>query len=130
MHGFRINKLGRLLAITAISVTGLVSCGGGSSGGGGGGGATFGAGSLAWAAPTTREDGTTPITSGEIASYRVLYGDASCDDLYDEFIIDATSGAAVTLEGIAVGSYCAVVTAIDSDGRESLFSDEIAVIIQ
>ena len=130
MHSFGINRRVVLSAIAALSLTGLTSCGGGGSGGSGGSGITFGSGGFSFAAPTTREDGTTPITSGEIASYRVLYGDASCDDLYDEFIIDSTSGAAVTLEGIAVGSYCAVVTAIDSDGRESLFSDEIAVIIQ
>ncbi len=84
---------------------------------------------LSWVAPVARDD-ESPISMAEIAGYRIYYGttqgtypqQVEINDAYvDEFELDDLS--------LASGTYYAVMTTVDSDGRESGFSDEIILIV-
>ena len=88
-------------------------------------GADAGAGgiSIRWAAPAEREDGS-PIAMSQIAGYRVYYGRTQ-GSYPNEVAINSGSTMNATLSGLGSGTYYIVVTAVDSDGRESGFSQEI-----
>ena len=80
---------------------------------------------LSWAAPTERV-GETQLLSSEIDTYRVYYGNNSG---YYQHQIDSSN---VTYDGVDItnlqsGTYYFVVTTIDTDGRESLYSEEIII---
>jgi len=95
-----------------------------SSGGGGGDNTVAtGSASVSWARPTLREDNST-LPVEEIAGYRVYYGSASEDYQRDiDVVSDGSSNGTVTVDGLDVGStYYFVVTAYDTEGRESLYS--------
>ena len=77
---------------------------------------------LSWVAPAEREDGT-PISMAELAGYRVYYG-TSAGNYTTQVDINNGSTMNVTLSGLATGTYYIVVTAIDVDGRESVYSQE------
>jgi hypothetical protein len=76
---------------------------------------------LSWVAPSTREDNT-PIALSEITGYHIYYGTAP-DDYTNQVDIDDGSAVQKTLTGLPSGTYYIVITTIDIDGRESLFSD-------
>lgn len=78
--------------------------------------------SLSWVAPSEREDNT-PISMSEIAGYRIYYGTAPGDYQYDIEINDAYNDAADI--SLLQGTYYAVITTVDVDGRESVFSEEV-----
>jgi hypothetical protein len=100
----------------------LVGCSGGD--GGPAGGSTM----LSWAAPYGREDNVTRITLNEIAGYNIYYKSAmgTYRDQVPIYIDDSNNVAniRVRLGDIPVrsGTYSVVVTTIDIDGRESVFS--------
>ena len=84
---------------------------------------------MAWVMPSEREDNT-PISLTEIAGYRIYFGDTRGDypnqieinDAYDnDFDINDMN--------LPAGTYYAVVTTVDSDGRESAYSDEVVLSI-
>ena len=80
-----------------------------------------------WVAPTEREDGT-PLILSEIETYNLYYGNNPGDY---QFTLD---NANVTTDSVFIsdfpgGTYYFVITTIDSDGRESRFSEEIEIII-
>lgn len=80
---------------------------------------------LNWAAPTERV-GDTQLLSSEIDTYRVYYGNNSG---YYQHQIDSSK---VTYDGADIinfqsGTYYFVVTTIDTDGRESQYSEEIII---
>ena len=99
----------------------VVGCGGGgqttitSSAGGPTGSAT-----LAWDAPTTNVDGT-PIAG--LAGFKIYYGTAS--GTYTG-IVDVGSVTNYAINNLAVGTYYFSVTAYDSVGSESDFSNEVS----
>lgn len=79
---------------------------------------------LSWVAPTTRADGT-PLTLSDLEGYRIYYGTSASDldmlvDLNDNSITD------YTITGLPSGSYYFSVTAYDSSGAESGFSNTIS----
>ena len=84
---------------------------------------------MAWVTPSEREDNT-PISLAEIAGYRIYFGATQGDypnlieinDAYDnDFdIIDMN---------LPTGTYYAVVTTVDTDGRESAYSAEVVLSI-
>ena len=78
--------------------------------------------SLTWAAPSEREDNT-PISMSEIAGYRIYYGTTQGDYQYEIEINDAYNDVADI--GLLQGTYYAVITTVDVDGRESVFSEEV-----
>ena len=80
---------------------------------------------LTWVAPTAREDDT-PLSMSEIAGYRIYYGQTQGDYLHQLEINDAYDNDIVSSElNLAAGNYYVVITAIDMDGRESAFSEEV-----
>jgi len=64
-----------------------------------------------------------------IAGYNVYYGTTQGQYSNSVAINDGTA-AAYTFTGLPAGSYHSVVTAVDTDGRESLYSSEVTIIIQ
>ncbi|NIA18329.1 MAG: hypothetical protein GWO79_00385, partial [Actinobacteria bacterium] len=76
---------------------------------------------LTWDPPTTNVDGT-PLT--DLEGYRVYYGTASGN--YDTNI-DATNVVSYEVEGLIPGNtYYFAVTAYDTSGNESDYSNEVS----
>ena len=80
---------------------------------------------IGWIAPTEREDATA-ISLSELGGFKIYYGTAP--DMYNDSISindnTATTYALLVPNGF---TYHIVVTAIDTEGRESLYSPAIAV---
>jgi hypothetical protein len=75
---------------------------------------------LAWSAPSTNVDGT-PLT--DLAGYKVHYGTSSGD--YTAAVnVGPTTEYSIT--DLAPGTYYIAVTAYDSSGRESGYSNEVS----
>lgn len=82
-------------------------------------------GNLTWSAPTQRED-TTPISTSEIDTYKVYYGTTS--GFYKNQIdISKIVGQTAQLEEFNAGTYYFAITTVDTDGRESKYSQEYTV---
>ena len=110
---YNFSHLKYLLALSVVLF--LVACSGGD-----GGSVVRSSPTLSWVAPSEREDGT-GLGLSEIASFRIYYGTESGN--YSETIsIDDHSATQVKIAGIPSGTYYAVMTTVDTDGRESLFS--------
>jgi hypothetical protein len=106
--------VGMILA-TGLMV-GLTCCGGI---GGGPSSTATGVASLSWSPPTTNSDGT-PLTN--LAGYKVYYGNSSGQ--YSKSI-DAGNTSSITINNLPVGGTTYfTVTAYDSSGNESSFSNE------
>jgi hypothetical protein len=82
---------------------------------------------LSWTAPSQRED-SSPLQLSEIAGYKIYYG--TTQGVYPN-AIDITDGSAVQAEmpTLSAGTYYVVVTTIDTNGRESLYSQEVTLVI-
>ncbi len=75
---------------------------------------------LAWVAPTENVDGT-PLT--DLAAYRIYYGSGSRS--YDDFL-DVTDPTATSYAvDVISGTYYVAMTAINADGDESAYSNEV-----
>ena len=132
MSFLRICKFSRSIYLLAlILIFPLFSCSGGDGGDGGDGGpatvTSFGDLNLSWIAPDQREDGTEFYPSLELAEYRVYYGSEPGDYQNQVDIIYGFTDAQVA--SIPAGIYYAVVTAVDKQGRESLYSEEVKVLV-
>ncbi len=114
----------------------LITAGcGGCGGGGGSGSSSNGNGSshsatLTWDAPTTNVDGT-PLT--DLAGYKVYYGTPSHN--YTSVVnvgmasCQTTNGkteCTYTVEGLTPGTYYFAVTAYDTEGDMSVYSNEVS----
>ena len=107
-----------LVLLTFLLSLFLSAC---SGGGGGGGDAAEG---LSWSVPTEREDGSA-LAISDIASYRIYYGLET--GIYTGNIdIDHTTTQA-QLSSLPSDKYFVVITTIDTDGRESVFSSEVEI---
>jgi hypothetical protein len=118
----------RLIALNSIKnivlyamVLTLFSCASGS------GGSSTSVTTLSWVAPAEREDGS-PLALSEISGYRIYYGTESGVYLGQIYINDG-SALQAQLSGIPSGTYFAVVTTVDTDGRESGYSSEVMVVL-
>ncbi len=128
LRSYAFSRLNYLFAL--ILVLPLVAC----SGGDGGLGATDATGAvssdalnLSWVAPSEREDGS-GLSLSEIAGFRVYYGTKSGD--YSNTIdIDDPSVTQTVLASISSGTYFVVVTTVDTEGRESLYSSEVVITV-
>ena len=85
---------------------------------------------LTWFAPDQREDNTA-FSENEIAEFRVYYGTATGD--YQNTIsvkrADSTASTPLNLELVLPTgfTYYFVVTTVDLEGRESLYSTEVSI---
>ena len=86
----------------------------------GGGGTTAG---LSWTAPTERADGSALALSA-IAGYRVYYG-LETGIYHGQIDINDYIATQSQLPSLPSGEYFIVITTIDTDGRESVFSYEV-----
>ena len=86
--------------------------------------------SLTWIAPVERED-TTAFSENEIAEFRVYYGTATGDYQTVVNVGRADTSAAtpinLTLTLPTGFTYYFVVTTVDLEGRESLYSTEVSI---
>jgi len=86
---------------------------------------TAGSVTLNWEPPTTREDGT-PLT--DLAGYYIHYGRMS--ETYDyEIKIENPGVVTYVVENLASGTWYFALSAYDSAGLESNFSNEISFIV-
>jgi hypothetical protein len=81
--------------------------------------------SVSWSAPTENVDGT-PLD--DLNGYRVYYGDFSGSYVGSQEVADSL--ATTTNLTLAAGQYYVAMTAIDIDGNESDFSNEVLKIAQ
>jgi hypothetical protein len=85
-------------------------------------GSGTGTATLSWTPPTERVDGS-PI--GELAGYKVLYGQSSRD--YDIVIpLDNAGLTTFMVEGLGTGTWYFAVQAVTSDGLLSAPSEEVS----
>lgn len=82
---------------------------------------------VTWTVPSVREDGITPLPIGEVAGFRIYYGTTAGD--YRQQVNVTNSVGNVQVEDIPAGTYYVVVTVVDTDGRESVYSNEVVVVI-
>lgn len=82
---------------------------------------------VTWARPEAREDGT-QLSVEDIKGYRIYYG-AEQGRYQGQIDIDNGAVEERKLNGIPSGVYFLVITAIDVEGRESLYSSEIRLMI-
>lgn len=120
LDGFTLIRISKYLVISSL-IFQLIAC----SSGDGSGQAAGGIGALAWVAPTERADGA-PMSLSEIAGYKIYYGDAA--GVYPN-IIDVLDKSAVELDlkSLSPGRYHFVITTVDTEGRESRFSEEVSI---
>jgi hypothetical protein len=125
-HGRRWLFAG-LFALASI----VAGCGGGggtgdsggsgssSSSSGSGTGGTSGTATVSWVPPTDNTDGT-PV--GDLAGFRVYYGTSS-ESLTETIDVNGATTTTYVVTGLSKGTYYFAVTAISSDGLESVPSE-------
>ena len=80
---------------------------------------------ISWMAPSSRENGDF-LRQIDLSSYRVYYG-AKSGDYQNTIEVAANPEPQADLVGLPSGIYFLVITAVDTDGRESLYSEEFSV---
>lgn len=75
---------------------------------------------LNWQAPTENVDGT-PLT--DLAGYRIYYGQLSRSYTGDSAVDDPSASS--TTISLPSGTYYVAMTALDAEGNESTYSNEI-----
>jgi hypothetical protein len=82
---------------------------------------------LNWTAPVARTDGS-PLSMSEIAGFTVHFG-TSTGSHPNMLNVDDGSATSATIADLQVDTYYLTVTTRDSEGRESVDSDEIAKVV-
>jgi len=130
LHRFTLFRLSRSLCVLLITLQ-VVACGSSSSlSSSPSSSPEQNPGAIAnliWIAPSEREDGR-PLLLSEIAGYMVYFGNSTGD--YPDYIeIMDSSSTQKSLSALLPGRYYLVITTIDTDGRESAFSEEVSITI-
>lgn len=117
-----------------LTVASIIGCGGGDTTPTGAGPVTNGGSipnvaigsgqaQLSWQPPTTEADGVTPLN--DLSGFKVYYRKGNTG--YGAGIDVGTRTAySVDMAGLDVGTYYFAVTAYDTQGNESVFSEEVA----
>ena len=82
---------------------------------------------LSWTAPAARED-QSALSLSEIAGFRIYY--SATQGLYEQYIeVNSVYTDELSLHnlGLVTGTYYIVMTTIDSNGRESVYSDVVVL---
>ncbi len=125
LHFYNFSRLGYLLALILVLPLAACSGGGSDSSSGNSGSTGLNAPALTWVAPSEREDGS-GLSLSDIDGFRVYYGTKSGE--YSNTIdINNRTVTQMALDSIPSGTYYVVVTTLDTDGRESIFSAEVLV---
>jgi len=123
-----------IISFLAISLLLIIAgCGGGGSGSGGGGSVvttdngnyippSSGSGTLTltWDAPTANSDGSKPLT--DLNGY-IIYYRSSTGSYNNANKIDIGNNLGTSFSSLSPGTWCFVVTAYDTSGNESDYSD-------
>ena len=80
---------------------------------------------LSWVPPEFREDNT-PITEAELAGYNVYYTDTVTGDYQKSVFVPGGGTRNYKLSMPTATKYFIVVTAVDTEGRESTYSTEVS----
>lgn len=104
----------------------LTACGADNTGGSVAKQANSTSATLSWESPTTNADGT-PLK--DLAGYKLYFGMTS-GQYKDVVDIQDPNITEHTIENLAKGTYYFAVTAIDTNGNESEFSNEVSKSIQ
>ena len=80
---------------------------------------------LNWVPPVLREDNTA-ITEAELAGYNVYYTDTVSGDYINSVFVPGGSTRNYKLSMSGAIKYFVVVTAVDTQGRESTYSAEVS----
>ena len=124
MEIFQFSKVRCVKKAMAVALLlSLTACGG--AGGGGTVPEVINVLGITWSAPLLREDGST-LDLADVAEYRIYYG-TEPGDYQNQIDIDGNSTLEGKVSGLKSGKYYVVVTAVDTDGRESLYSSEVEV---
>lgn len=81
---------------------------------------------LSWTPPTQRSDGT---AIGNLAGYKIYYG-TSPDALTTVIPVENAGVASYEIDNMRSGTYYFAVTAVDTDRRESPFSNIASKVIR
>ena len=130
LHIYNFSRLKGLLTI--VLIFSLVACAGGDGGTANPGGSisnpsgSIAALSLTWVAPSEREDNT-GLSLSEIAGFRIYYGTETGNYQNQFEVNDGSADYAQIVDVPLSGAYYLVMTTIDTEGRESSYSSELAV---
>ncbi len=111
-----------LITLSSLIIIGCEGCGGG--GNGNDKGSSSGFVTLSWDPPTTNVDGT-PVS--DLAGYRIYYGLSSRNY---SWVIDVGNVNTYKIENLSPGTYYFAVTAYDTSGNESDYSNEVSKVIK
>lgn len=92
-----------------------------------GNGATYSNLTLAWIAPSERENNQ-PILLSDIAGYKIYYGNKQ-GSYNNSVTINNSIAENHTFSTLPTGTYYLVMTTLDTGGRESQFSSEVTITI-
>jgi hypothetical protein len=125
LHVYSLFRLKYLFVLALIISQAACSGGGAGNSDAAAGIETLNIMGLSWTAPSAREDGS-PLQLSEIASYHIYYG-SKPGDYQNQIDIDDPTAKSAQVEALPSGTYYVVLTAIDMDGRESLYTPEIVI---
>jgi len=109
-----------LIGLIVLILTGCAGGGGSGSASGSGSGSGTGVLSLSWTAPTSNTDGT-QLT--DLAGYKIYYGPSSGNYSTN---IDVGNVTSYTVDNLTAGTYYIAITAYNTAGIESTFSNEVS----
>jgi hypothetical protein len=122
---YRRKEVSMLIIIMSLFISlSLYNCGGGGGGSSTSSNSPGNSATLTWDAPTTHVDGT-PLT--DLAGYKLYYGTSSGN--YN-VAIDAGKVTTFKVDGLSPITYYFAVTAYDSSGNESNYSNEVSKTIK
>lgn len=116
-----IQLLFLLLILFSLIIIGCEGCGGGNGNNKSGSNKFV---TLSWEPPTTNVDGS-PVT--DLAGYRIYYGLSSRNY---SWVIDVGNVTTYKIENLSPNTYYFTVTAYDTSGNESDYSNEVSKIIE
>ena len=125
LHFYNFSRLKYLLALTLV--LSLVACAGGGTSGLSDPSDPGSSGSIAlsWVAPSEREDNT-GLQLSEIEGFRIYYG-TEAGVYQNQLAVNDSTAEQVQIVDVTSGTYYIVMTTVDTEGQESVYSSELVV---
>jgi hypothetical protein len=122
--------------ISAAIIGLLIGCGGGAGGGSSSDGFNVGSSSdgsngaknvtVSWTPPIANTDES---VLEDLAGYRIYYGSTTSRDYSGPIEIDNPGLSSFVIEGLGEATWCFVMTAINDQGIESSYSEEVCLMV-
>jgi len=116
-----------IFTILAYLLSGCGAGAGGSEGGSSTGDKGRGNATVSWTPPTQNTDGSN--LGADLAGYRIYYGTSS-RDYSNSLEIDNPGLSSFVVEGLAETTWYFVMTAVNSSGVESSYSEEVSLSVR